>query len=189
MKCCRKELENPEIIDGTAYFVCTKCGELREVKDYRVYSTEESFEYFKDKYGFDLPKEYALFQAIEHGTVFKLPPSDDKSIKYYFGEDFYTTGDIADVNPNADYSIYDSASSGWEWDIPKSYIAIEGDGHIWLALDFSDSSIKPSVVVIETDDGNSLKVAESLGNLMSRLLRYDDVYDTDGNIIYHQKST
>ena len=189
MKCCRKDLENPDIIDGTAYFVCTECGELREVKDYRVYSIEESFIYFKEKYGFALPEEYVLFQEIEHGTVFKLPPSDNKLIKYYFGEDFYTTGDIANINPNADYSIYDSASSGWEWGLPKSYIAIEGDGHTWLALDYSDSTINPNVVVVETDGGNSLTVAGSFGELMARLLRYEEVYDTDGNIIYNPKST
>lgn len=189
MKCCRKELENPDIIDGIAYFVCAECGELQEIKDYRVYSIEESFEYFKDKYGFSLPEEYVLFQAIEHGSVFKLPESDNRSTNYYFGEDFYTTGDIANVNPNADYSIYDSASSGWEWDLPESYIAIEGDGHTWMALDYSSSTVNPSVVVVETDDGNSLKVAESLKELLSCLLRYEDVYDTDGNIIYPQKNT
>ena len=188
MKCCRKELNNPGIIDGTAYFVCAECGELREVKGYRVYSIEDSFDYFKDKYGFDLPEEYILFQAIEHGSVFEFPASDNESINYYFGEGFYTTGNIANVNPNADYSIYNSASSGWEWGLPKNHIAIEGDGHTWLALDYSGSTVSPSVVVVETDGGNSLKVAESLGELVARLLRYEDVYDTDGNIIYHRKN-
>ena len=189
MKCCRKELENPDIIDGTAYFVCAECGELREVKNYRVYSIEDSLDYFKDKYGFELPEEYILFQTIEHRSVFKLPPSGNKSINYYFGEDFYTTGEIANINPNADYSIHDSASSGWEWDLPASHIAIEGNGHTWLALDYSSSTVNPSVIVVETDDGNSLKVAGSLKELMSLMLRYDDVYDADGNIVYHQKST
>jgi hypothetical protein len=169
--------------------VCTECGELREFKDYRVYSVEESFDYFKGKYGFDLPKEYILFQAIEHGSVFKLPQSDNKAINYYFGEDFYTTGDIANINPNADYSIHDSVNSGWEWDLPASHIAIEGDGHTWLALDYSSSTVNPSVVIVEADESNSLKVAESLEELMTRILRYEDVYDTDGNIIYHQNST
>lgn len=189
MKCCRKELENPDIIDGTAYFVCVECGELRKVANYHVYSIEESFGHFKDKYGLDLPKEYIYFQEIEHCSVFKLPPSDNKSINYYFSEDFYVTGDIANINPNADYSVYDSASSGWEWGLPENYIAIEGDGHTWLALDYSSSTVNPSVVVVETDDGNSLKVAESLREFMPNILRYEDVYDADGNIIYSQKNT
>ena len=189
MKCCRKELENPDVIDGTAYFVCTECGELREVNDYRVYSTDEALCYFKEKYGFVLPQEYILFQEVEHGTVFKLPSNDNKSIQYYFGEGFYETGDIASIDPNADYSIYDSSSSGWEWGLPESCIAIEGDGHTWLALDYGASSKNPSVVVIETDDGNSLTIANSFADFMSGLLPYEEVYDRDGNIIYCEKIT
>ncbi|WP_419810339.1 SMI1/KNR4 family protein [Bacterioplanoides sp.] len=189
MKCCRKELESPEIIDGTAYFVCPECGDLYEVKNYRVYSTDEAFNYFKEKYGFNLPKEYISLQEVEHGSTFKLPPSNSQCIQYYFGEDFYVTGDIAKVDPNADYSIYDSANSGWEWGVPDYCIAIEGDGHTWLALDYSASSKSPSVVVIETDDNNSLTVATSFSDFVSALLPYEDVYDIDGNIIYNKKST
>jgi hypothetical protein len=184
MKCCRRNLENPDIIDGTAYFVCANCGELREVKDYRIYSTEEAFNFFREKYGFSLPRQYIYFQETEFGKVFKLPPCENKSIQYYFGGDFYTAGAIASIDPNADYSIHDSASSGWEWGLPKTYIAIEGDGHAWLALDYSDSLENPSVVVVETDGGNSLKVANSFGDFISGLLQYEKVYDPDGNIIW-----
>lgn len=189
MKCCRKELKTPDIIDGTAYFVCAECGELREIEDYRTYSTDEALCHFKEKYGFDLPEEYILFQESGRSTTFKLPPSDYKSINYYFDEGFYTIGDIASIDPNADYSIYDSSSSGWEWGLPKSYIAIEGDGHTWLALDYSASSKSPYVVVIETDSGNSLVVARSFAGFMSGLLPYEDVYDSDGDFIHREKST
>lgn len=189
MKCCKKELENPDVIDGTAYFVCTECGELYEIKDYREYSAKESLCYFKERCGFELPKEYILFQEVENGMVFKIPRSDNRLLKRYFGEGFYTTGNIASIDPNADYSIYDSASSGWDWGLPEDCIAIEGDGHTWLALNYRASSKNPSVVVFETDGGNSLVVAKSFKEFMSGLLPYEDVYDRDGNVIYRERST
>ncbi|WP_156481495.1 SMI1/KNR4 family protein [Microbulbifer thermotolerans] len=62
--------------------------------------------------------------------------------------------------------------------------ALEGDSHTWLALDYSDSLTDPKVIVTETDDGNSLVVANTFKEFLSSLLQYEEVYDLDGNIIY-----
>ena len=43
MKCrkCLNEYSNPEIEDGVAYFICSKCGDLYEVKDYLPQTKEQ----------------------------------------------------------------------------------------------------------------------------------------------------
>jgi hypothetical protein len=186
MKCCRKELSNPDIVDGTAYFVCSECGNVREVENYRVYSAEEALSYFEEKYGFLLPKEYVNLSKSEETKVVKLPPCDNETLNYYFGEGFYEIGAFSTLDPNAENSIFSSKSSGREWGLPKTYVPLEGDGHTWLALDYSDSLTDPKVIVTETDDGNSLVVANTFNEFVSSLLQYEEVYDLDGNIIYSE---
>ena len=186
MRCCGKELTNPDIVDGTAYFICPECGDVRVVENYRVYTNEEALSYFKEKCGFILPREYVELSISEQTKVVKLPPCENESVKYYFGEGFYVIGTPASVDPNAENSIYSSISSGIEWGLPSTYIPIEGDGHTWLALDYSDSSTEPRVVVTETDVGNCIVVANSFNEFISGLLQYEEVYDLDGNVIYSE---
>jgi len=189
MRCCKKQLSNPDIVDGTAYFVCSECGDVRELENYRVYSTEEAFSFFEEKYGFCLPKDYASFSGTSENIVVKLPSCDKEALKFYFGDGFYVIGGFASIDPNDENSIYKTVSSGREWGLPSAFVPLEGDGHTWLALDYSDSHNEPKVVVIETDDGNSLLVANNFNELISNLLRYEEVYDTDGNVIYSEGST
>lgn len=184
MRCCKKELKNPDIVDGTAYFVCPECGDVREVENYKVYTTEDALLYFEEKYGVTLPKEYVSLSDSEGTKVVKLPPCETASLKYYFGEGFYEIGAFASVDPNAENSIHRFISLGIEWGLPSTFIPLEGDGHTWLVLDYSDSRTEPRVVVVETDDGNSLVVANTFNEFISSLLQYEEVYDLDGNIIY-----
>lgn len=189
MRCCRKEITNPDIIDGTAYFVCPECGDVRKVENYQIYTNEEALGCFKEKYGFTLPKEYVKLSGLAKNKVVKLPPRVNEALKYYFGDGFYEIGTFASVDPNSKYSIYSSISSGREWGLPKKYVPLEGDGHTWLALDYGDSLTEPKVIVTETDEGNSLIVANTFEEFISNLLQYEEVYDLDGNLIYNEKST
>lgn len=189
MKCCNRELPNPEIIEGTAYFVCPECGMVREKRNYQTYAIDECFSLFQEKYGFVLPNEYVDFSNSKKTMVVKLPPCNNKLLEYYFGDGFYEIGTVASLDPNSEESIYHFVSSGREWGLPNSYVPIEGDGHTWLALDFSCSPAEPKVVVTETDAGNSLIVANSFNEFLSSLLEYEEVYDIDGNIIYKEKAT
>lgn len=182
MKCCRKELTNPEIIDGTAYFVCPDCGDVFEVQNYRVYTNEEALSYFKEMYGFTLPREYVKLSESEETKVVELPHCENEPLKYYFGEGFYEIGTFVSVNPNSEKSIYNSINSGRDWGLPKTHIPLEGDGHTWLALDYSNSLTEPKVIVTETDGGNSLVLAHTFAEFLSSLLQYEEVYDLDGNV-------
>tara|TARA_R110001599_G_scaffold300378_1_gene505486 strand:+ start:1491 stop:2051 length:561 start_codon:yes stop_codon:yes gene_type:complete len=186
MRCCRKELSSPDIVDGTAYFVCSECGDVREIENYRVYTSEEALKSFTEQYGFILPEEYVRLLDSEGTKIVKLPPCENKAIKYYFGEGFYEIGTFASIDPNSESSIYNSISSSREWGLPSTYVPIDGDGHTWLVLDYSDSSIAPKVMITETDSGNSLVIANTFNEFLSCLLQYEEVYDLDGNVIYRE---
>lgn len=186
MRCCSIELNNPDIVDGTAYFICPECGDVREAENYQVYTHEEALSYFKKKYGFALPKEYVELSKSDKTNIIKLPPFNKKSLNYYFGNGFYEIGTLASVDPNAEHSIYASMNSGREWGLPKTYVPLEGDGHIWLALDYGDSVTEPKVIITETNDGNSLVVAMTFNEFVSNLLQYEEVYDLNGNVIYSE---
>jgi len=174
MRCCDKELKNPNIVDGTAYFVCAECGDVREVEDYRTYTNEEALSYFKAKFGLSLPKAYVKLSESQDAKVVKLPSCEKESLKYYFGDGFYEIGAFASVDPNSERSIYNLIKYAKEWGLEKNYVPLDGDGHAWLALDYGDSLVEPKVVVTETNNCNSLVVANTFNEFVSHLLLYHD---------------
>lgn len=189
MKCkgkgCRNDYPAPDIINGTAYFVCASCGDLYEVDNYRVYSIEEKITMFEDEYGVKLPPEYLKYASTDCSGVVKLPPCDNYWTQFYFGESFYNFGKLANIEPNRyGASLFDSASLAEEWGLPKKLVLIEGDGHTWLALDYRESNTSPKVIVIESDEGNHLEVAPTFEEFVQSILPYESVYDSDGNVIY-----
>lgn len=109
MKCkaCPHDYPEPDIIDGTAYFVCSRCGHVYEVENYRIYTTEERIEIFEEEYGVKLPSEYITYAGTGDSRVVKLPPCNTASTKYYFGDGFYEICKFSGLNPeNIDhYSI------------------------------------------------------------------------------------
>lgn len=186
MKCraCPNEYPEPDVIDGTAYFVCASCGNVHEVENYRVYTPEERIEKFEKEHGVRLPGEYLRYAGTNDSWVVKLPPCNTDSTRYYFGEGFYEVGEFSGLDPDKYRSIFDSPGLVEEWGLPKKLVLIDGDGHTWLALDYRDSDNDPKVIVIESDEGSSLVVANNFKEFVSSLLSYASVYDTNGNIIY-----
>lgn len=189
MRCCGRKLVNPDVINGTAYFVCPECGDIKEVENYQLYTVEKAYNYFEEKYGFILPKEYEEFSSYEDKKIVKIPHCNNDSLEFYFGEGFYEIGSFASVDPNAEDNIYDNIIDGREWGLSNELIPFEGDGHTWIALDYRDSCKEPKVVVVETDEGNSLVVANTFKEFLSKLLSFEEVYDCEGNIIYNEVNT
>lgn len=186
MKCraCPKEYPEPDIIDGTAYFVCANCGDVYEVENYRVYTPEERIELFEKENGVNLPDAYITLAGTKHSWIVKLPPCNTGSTKYYFGDGFYEIGELSGLDPDKYRSIFDSPGLVEEWELPKELVLIDGDGHTWLALDYRDSKTEPKVIVIESDESNYLVVANNFNDFVQSLLPYESVYDIDGNVIY-----
>lgn len=109
MRCCSKELKNPNIVGGTAYFVCPECGDVREVENYRVYTYEEAFSYFKEKYGVKIGRDdgniIALFDL--NGVDIKL---DEHRIQQCIFSD-----DTFHIRTIGLFLSFDSSSGSCTW--------------------------------------------------------------------------
>ncbi|MGF2687293.1 DUF6714 family protein [Marinobacter sp. DUT-3] len=66
MKCkaCSDEYPKPDMVDGTAYFVCMNCGDLQEVANYHARTQDQIIEMVKDAFcGVELGNGIGLLQA------------------------------------------------------------------------------------------------------------------------------
>lgn len=184
MKCCRKEYPDPEIIDGTAYFVCPECGEVREVNNYRVYTSQERLDLFEKEYGLRIPVQYINYAGTHSSHVIKLPKSSSDANHRYFDDGFYAIGDFIGLDPNEGRSIFDNTWFLREWELPEKLVLIGGDGHEWLAFDYRDSPEEPRVIVIESEYCEFKILAKTFRDFIESLLPYESVYDLEGNVIY-----
>ncbi len=182
MKCrpCNRNYPAPELLDGTAYFICPECGNVRVEKNYRSYTNLQSIQSFKENFGLELPVNYGEWANAEQSWVVKLPVSDN----YYFSDEFYTLGEQMVLDPHDSRSIHRHRFAAKEWGVAETYVPIEGDGHVWLLLDYTDGSSDPKVVVMETDEFTCLTVAKSFNEFRNSLLLYDQVYNEEGEIIF-----
>jgi hypothetical protein len=185
MKCCSKEYPEPDIIDGTAYFVCFECGEAREIENYRMSTVEEQIEIFEKETGFKLPVEYKGYIGTNDSWVVKLPPCHSETTEYYFGEGFWEIAEFAGVNPDEHGSVFNSEYLSETWGLPKNLVLLDGDGHTWLALDYRESNVEPKVMVIESDECETLLVSNTFKEFIQHLLPYDSVYNSNGDVIYN----
>ena len=184
MKCCNTEYPDPHIVDGTAHFICSVCWETREIKNYREYTEQESIDDFEKEYGVKLPNRYLELLNKSDCLVAKVPSTDIQSLKFYFGEGFYTLGEISGLNKYEYRSLFDSSYLSETWGLPDNLVLLDGDGHTWLSLDYRESAVDPKVILIESDECNSLVIADNFEEFISRLIPYEKVYDREGNIIY-----
>ncbi|EHU9451328.1 hypothetical protein KZY45_004289, partial [Vibrio vulnificus] len=91
MECssCGSTLGNPNIIDDVAYFVCSSCGNLREVEGYKEMSFSESIQLFESRFGFLLHSEFIGLLGEKGSWVVGLPQATTEMTKCYFGDGFY----------------------------------------------------------------------------------------------------
>ncbi len=191
MKCreCSIDFPEPDIIDGTAYYVCASCGNVHEVQNYRTYPPEERIAEFERQHGVKLPAGFSDYAGRSGPWVVRLPPANSETTKYYFGEGLYEIGRIAGFDPDTFLSIFDSSSLTVEWGLPKELVLLEGDGHTWIALDYRTANSAPTVIAIETDEYTCLPVASSFQEFVLALLPYESVYDADGYVIHPRSAS
>ena len=90
MKCssCSDEYPEPDIIDNVAYFVCSSCGHLHEVKNYQALTKDQIIEKIEAAFaGITLGEGIGLFEAqalddYETEEVQKQRREDDEKINW-----------------------------------------------------------------------------------------------------------
>ncbi|WP_167555343.1 SMI1/KNR4 family protein [Gottfriedia acidiceleris] len=73
---------------------------------------------------------------------------------------------MADDHVNEDHilgiggetGILESAYLIKEWGLPRNIVLISGDGHSWIALDDKDTKQEPTVIYIDVDDDQIIKI-------------------------------
>lgn len=70
-----------------------------------------------------------------------------------------------------------------EWQLPKGFVLLDGDGHTWIAFDYRSTKSDPSIVFLESDSGDTLFVAEDFTQFFSGLVPHESLYDEDGEFI------
>ncbi|MDA0126292.1 MULTISPECIES: SMI1/KNR4 family protein [Vibrio] len=173
MKCshCSSTLENPDVINSTAYFVCGDCGEVLEVENYKQLSLEDSIKLFESEFGYSLPLSFTKVIGKKNSLSIALPEAMTKMTKLYFQDGIYDFRGFPTADPNSleRLSIFDTLYLVKEWELPKELLLIDGDGHTWIALDYRLNHSNPRVIVIEAETNEYLVVADSFSDFLDKL--------------------
>lgn len=70
-----------------------------------------------------------------------------------------------------------------EWQLPKGFVLLDGDGHTWIALDYRSSNTEPTIVFLESDSGDTLSVADNFAQFFSGLVSHESLFNEDGEFI------
>lgn len=152
---------------------------------------ERTVEEVESRLGYKLPALYIEYVKSNPGFYFETPrvlPINEpipEDLKYYLGDGFWTINSIfrISLNESSESSILSAIDDAKEWGLPGDLIPIEGDGHTWIAFDYREVGSEPKVIFFETDQGQSLILAQSFEDFLKMLVPHSEVYDEDGNII------
>ena len=70
-----------------------------------------------------------------------------------------------------------------EWGLPDGLVIIDGAGHAWLAFDYRETDVDPPIVLVNSDSGDTIRVASDFAKFSGSLVRREEVYDQAGNFI------
>ena len=159
------------IVEGeVAYWVCEDCGACVERKAHQA-TPQERLAQFENSRNIKLPASYlrSLEQTkgvrLQHGVVAVKEAPDGRPVFRYFDE-WVEVGKFRRIEGPEFETIFHSNYLTREWELPEELALIEGDGHAWLALDYRACSQEPPVIFIESQDGSSVRLAESFQDLL-----------------------
>lgn len=70
-----------------------------------------------------------------------------------------------------------------EWKLPKGFVLLGGDGHTWLAFDYRSSGVAPTIVLLDSDSGDTLLVANNFTQFFTGLVPHETLFDEYGEFI------
>ncbi len=137
----------------------------------------------------ELPLAYVSLMKRHNGGyipqhLLRVEDSIPTSIRHYLEDGFVSVGRIAGISTDT-HSVLSIASTIYlveEWDLPKGLVLLDGDGHTWIALDYGQAESNPPVVFVVSDNGHQINIASDFADFLARLVPYEVVYDTDGNL-------
>ncbi len=165
MRCreCRIDYPVPSVVDGVAYYVCESCGNSVETNGVELLGRDERVDYFEKETGLRLPESFVRVRELGDNRVVSLPEAAPPVAKRYFPDGCYELGDFLGVDAGPSLTILDSPALAREWGLPEFVLPIEGDGHVWLSLDYRQPSEEPAIVLCFSESGEIIPVARTFG--------------------------
>jgi hypothetical protein len=127
--------------------------------------------------GYKLPKAYRNLLLEQNGgnirfNAYKL--KEGTTIEHLpFVEFSY----IAGVGESEEFgNILHTPEMTEEWNMPKELILINGDGQIWIALDYRNNKEDPAVTYFENESGEDIVIADNFDEFIEGLYIEDDVF-------------
>ncbi len=127
--------------------------------------------------GYKLPKAYRNFLLEQNGgnirfNAYKL--KEGTTIEYLPYVEFSY---IAGVGESEEFgNILNTPEMIEEWNMPKELILINGDGQIWIALDYRNNKEEPAVTYIDNETGEDIVIADNFDEFVQGLYAEDDVF-------------
>lgn len=69
-----------------------------------------------------------------------------------------------------------------EWQLPKGFVLLDGDGHTWIAFDYRSPGNDPRIVFLDSESGDTLFLAKNFEDFSSSLIPHEDLFDDDGKL-------
>lgn len=138
--------------------------------------------------GVRFPESYLSALRIKNGgsirgDLAKLPEQKiPEHLQRYVDHGYVSVYDINGIGASHK-SVLETEYLVTEWDLPSPIVILSGDGHWWIALDYRLLPDNPPVVFIDSDSGDSLRIADDFAAFSLMLVSDDVVFDHDGNFI------
>lgn len=141
---------------------------LEDVSDSKIKEAEKELDV-------NLPDTYIDLIKQQNGGVIK---------KNAFKVEFSNVWDENHIYVNFIYGIgrnegiLDTKYLTKEWGLPNNLVLLSGDGHTWVALDYSDKGKEPPVIYYDTDEGVKHVLADTFSDFINGLTT-DDTKNTE----------
>nr|MDH3176515.1 SMI1/KNR4 family protein [Bacillus pumilus] len=136
--------------------------------------TAEEVAKAEDKLGVTLPDTYKKLILEQNGgyTVHNAFPTTHSNS---WAEDHIQFNHLPGIDE--DEGIMDSAYLIKEWELPEGLVLINGDGHIWVAMDYRKTKENPAIHYFDVEMEEDFKLADSFDEFIERL--YTAEYTVD----------
>lgn len=132
--------------------------------------------------GYKLPKTYRNLLLEQNGGSIRFNAykfKEGTTIEYLPYVEFSYIAGVGVGEEEANGDILESPELIGEWDMSKELILINGDGHIWIALDYRNNKEEPAIVYINNESDEDIVIADNFDEFIERLYIEEDVFFFD----------
>lgn len=121
--------------------------------------------------GVTLPSTYKKLILKQNGGFLKYN-AHPSPVETVFGGNIVKIDAIMGIGKNG--GILDSDYYIKEWKMPKNLVLLYGDGHLWIALDYRNKKVEPSIVFLDNDSRQIVELATSFDDFIEGLFYMEE---------------